>query len=163
VNAGERSNAIERYRQGPAALRAAWESSPPDARQWRPRPGDWTVHEIVAHCADSEVNAYTRIRMLMAEQNPPIVGYDQDVWASRFDYHARPVDSALALVEATRAHTSELLTVFTDEDWTRAGIHSERGPYSAEDWLLDYSEHLHEHVRQIEVLVSAWAARASTP
>jgi hypothetical protein len=160
VNAGERAADIERYTQGPAALRAAWDASPAASRQWRPQPDAWSIHEIVVHCADSEANAYTRIRMLMAEPEPVIVGYDQDAWVDRFDYHARPIDSAFAVIESVHAHTGELLPTFTDDDWTRAGTHSQRGAYSAEDWLRDYSEHLFEHVAQIEANVAAWTARS---
>lgn len=159
VNAEERAAAIDRYRSGPAALRASWAASPAESRQWRPKPGAWSIHEIVVHCADSEANAYTRIRMVMAEPNPVITGYDQDAWAARFDYHRRPIESAFAVIESIHAHTGELLPTFTDADWARAGTHSERGAYTAEDWLRDYSEHLFEHVRQIEENIAAWTTR----
>ena len=52
-----------------------------------PGAGKWSVHEVVVHCADSETNAALRIRYLIAEKEPLIVGYDQDAWARVFDYH----------------------------------------------------------------------------
>ncbi|MGC4106528.1 MAG: DinB family protein [Thermomicrobiales bacterium] len=163
MDANERAEAIARYRHGPAALRAAYAASPAETRQWRPAPDAWSIHEIIVHCADSEANAYTRIRMLMAEENPTIVGYDQDAWAGRFDYHARPVETAFSVIESVHAHTAELLPTFSEDDWTRTGTHSERGSYSAEDWLRDYSEHLFVHVDQIEANVASWEAHhAST-
>ena len=160
MNANERAAAIERYRDGPAALREAWEASPEACRQWRPAPEAWSAHEIIVHCADSEANAYTRIRMLMAEPNATIVGYDQDVWVDRFNYHARSIGSAFAVIESVHLHTSDMLPILTDEDWGRAGTHSERGTYTAEDWLNDYSEHLFAHVSQIQANVAAWAAQS---
>lgn len=159
MDATERAEAIARYQQGPAALRAAYDASPAEARQWRPEPDAWSIHEIIVHCADSEANAYTRIRMLMAEANPTIVGYDQDAWVGRFDYHARPVETAFSVIDGIHAHTAELLPTFSDADWARAGTHSERGPYSATDWLRDYSQHLFEHVSQIQANVAAWEAQ----
>lgn len=162
MNADERAAAIDRYREGPAALLAAWEASPAESRQWRPRPDAWSIHEIIVHCADSEANAYTRVRMLIAEPDPCITGYDQDAWVERFNYHARPIESAFAVIESVHDHTGELLSILTDDDWNSAGTHSERGLYSANDWLSDYSEHLFAHVRQIEENVAAWNAR-STP
>lgn len=158
MDAKDRMSAIERYRLGPAALRAAYEATPVGARMVRPAPGAWSVHEIVVHCADSETNAYSRIRMLMAEQNPTIVGYDQDAWAARFDYHTRSVDTAFAVIESVHAHTIDVLLTFTDEDWMRTGTHSERGIYTADDWLRDYSEHLFDHVDQIQENVAAWSS-----
>ncbi|MGB3327734.1 MAG: DinB family protein [Thermomicrobiales bacterium] len=158
----ERIQAIERYRTGPAALRDAYEATPPAVRTVRPDPGAWSVHEIVIHCADSEANAYTRIRMLMAEEHPLIVGYDQDAWVERFDYHARPIESAFAVIDSVHAHTVELLATFTDEDWQRTGVHSERESYSAEDWLRDYSAHLHDHVDQIQANIATLTPRMAS-
>ncbi|MGC4192314.1 MAG: DinB family protein [Thermomicrobiales bacterium] len=157
MNAQERAAAITRYRHGPAALRATYDASPTASRMWRPTPDAWSIHEIVVHCADSEANAYTRIRMLMAEPNPLIIGYDQDAWVTRFDYHARAVEPAFAVIESVHVHTADLLGIFTDDDWTRSGMHSEQGAYTASDWLRSYSEHLFEHVNQIRANVAAWS------
>ena len=68
---------------------------PAEALQWRPAPGKWSVHEGVCHCADSETISSTRIRLLVGEERPTILGYDQDRFAQRFDYHAQPLDLAL--------------------------------------------------------------------
>jgi len=79
---------------------------PEEARKWKPAPDRWSVHEIVCHCADSEVNASQRIRYLLAEKDPVIVGYDQEEWTRAFDYHALPLEPALLALEGTRAHTA---------------------------------------------------------
>lgn len=149
---------IEKYAQGPARLRAAWASVPEEARQWRPGPGRWSAHEIVVHCADSETNGAQRIRYLIAERDTAVVAYDQDGWARDFDYHAHPVDLALPAVEAIRANTAAMLRRLSAAAWSRAGRHSEYGPYSAEDWLAIYAEHVHKHASQIEGNVAAWRA-----
>ena len=44
--------------------------------------------------------------------------------------------------------------------WQRAGRHTESGPYSAEDWLRIYAEHLEGHAQQIEANLAAWRSRA---
>ena len=74
MTAAERERRIKQYTEGPARLRATLETVPEDALQWRPAPDEFSVHEIVVHCADSETNAAARIRYLMAEQNPVISG-----------------------------------------------------------------------------------------
>ena len=40
--------------------------------------------------------------------------------------------------------------------WRREGRHTESGRYTAEDWLLVYSEHLEKHDAQIERNLAAW-------
>jgi DinB superfamily len=155
----ERAALIERYARGPALLKAALAKVPRDALQWRPAPTQWSVHEIVVHCADSETNAYARLRYLLAEPDPVIQGYDQDRWVQALDYHTLPLEPALATVEAVRANTVPILRRMSDADWRRIGRHSESGPYAAEDWLAIYAEHLEKHSRQIERNLTRWAER----
>ncbi len=157
----ERTELIDRYAAGAARLRAAVAEAPDEMRGWRPAPREFSVHEIVLHCADSEANAHMRVRYLLAEDAPQIVGYDQDRWATALAYEARPLGPALAVVEAVRANTVPLLRLTRDADWRRSGTHSESGPYSAEDWLRIYASHCHDHAEQVERVVAAWRAQVS--
>ncbi len=158
----ERLALIERYVDGPRLLRAAVVRVPAAALQWRPASGKWSVHEVVAHCADSETVASTRVRYLVGEERPTLFGYDQDRWAQRFDYHALPLELALRQVEQVRAWTGDLIRRFPPQAWARAGTHTESGHYVAEKWLTIYAEHLEVHARQIERNLAVWdGARAA--
>ena len=159
----ERARLIDQYEAGPARLRAAFAAVPAPVTRWRPSPTDWSAHEVVCHCADSESNAALRIRYLLAERDPLILGYDEAAWARILDYHARPVATALATVDAVRANTVPLLRALPDDAWTREGCHTESGRYTAEDWLRIYAEHLENHARQIEDNLAAWQRTASLP
>src|SRR5215510_11172704 len=158
LSVAERADRIARYAKGPARLEEAWAKVPEKARQWRPGPGKWSAHEIVCHCADSETNAALRIRYLLAEKDPVIMGYDQDEWARQFDYHQHPVDPALQTVAAVRANTAALIERLPETAWSREGRHSESGRYSAETWLDIYADHLEKHSGQIERTLAAWEA-----
>lgn len=155
----EREQLIGRYADGPRLLRAALAKVPAEALKWRPAERKWSVHEVVCHCADSETNAAMRIRYVVGESDPAIVGYDQDRWAVAFDYHSLPLEPSLAQVEAVRAYTAALLSRLPDAAWSRAGTHTESGRYTAEDWLKIYADHLDIHARQIERNVAAFGAR----
>ena len=152
----QRDKLIQQYADGAARLRGALARVPEAARKWRPAPGEWSAHEVVCHCADSETNAYARIRFLVAEKEPLLVGYDQEVWARTFDYHALPLEPALAVVESVRATTTALIRTLSDEAWQRRGRHTESGAYGAEDWLQIYADHLENHAHQIESNLAAW-------
>ena len=158
----EREALVEQYARGPGRIREALGRVPREALQWRPEPGKWSAHEVVVHCADSETNAAMRIRYLVAEKEPLIVGYDQDAWARLFDYHAQPLEESFAAAAAARARTVPLLRAMTEADWKREGRHTESGPYTAEDWLRIYAAHLEGHAGQIERNVEAWKARSSS-
>jgi hypothetical protein len=112
------------------------------------------------HCADAETNGAARIRYLLAEKDPVVVGYDQDVWARALGYHDHPLDVALDTVRAVRANTAVLLRRLPEDAWRRAGRHTESGHYTAEDWLRIYAEHLEVHARQIAANVTAWRGRS---
>ena len=156
ISAQEREQFIRRYAAGPAGLRAAWERVPVEARQWRPAPGAFSAHEVVCHCADSETNGAARIRYVVAEPEPLVLGYDENAWARIFDYHSHPVEAALATVEAVRANTVPLLSRLADAAWQKVGRHTESGRYAATDWLAIYAAHLEEHAGQIERIIAAW-------
>ena len=155
----ERRTLVDRYAAGPVRLRAAIAAVPTDALTWRPAPREWSAHEVAVHCADSETQAASRIRFLAAEPDPLVLGYDEANWAEAFDYHAHPLELALATVDAVRANTVALLRRLPDEAWTRVGRHSQSGRYTSEDWLQIYAAHLEEHSRQIEANVAAWRRR----
>jgi hypothetical protein len=153
----ETADLIAQYAAGPDVLRAALAGVPADAMQWRPAEDEWSVHEIIVHCADSETASAHRIRVLVAEPDPLIVGYDQAAWAELLDYHARSIDVALEAVVAARASTAEFARSLPPEAWTRSGRHTESGHFTAEDWLRIYAVHLHDHADQIAANITAWS------
>jgi DinB superfamily len=150
---------LQRYEAGPTLLRAAWDAVPREARQWRPAPGKWSAHEVVVHCADSEAYGHTRIRLVLAEKQPLIVAYDENVWTRVFDYHAHDPELALRTIDFVRANTAALLRRLPESAFGRSGTHSESGAYTDDDWFRIYAEHLEVHARQIARNLAAWQAR----
>ena len=159
LSEAERNAFLDRYAAGPTLLRAAWESVPAEARQWRPAEGKWSAHEVVVHCADSETYGSIRIRLLLAEPEPLIVGYDENEWARRFDYHGADPGEALELVARVRARTVSMLRKLPADAWGRVGRHSHSGAYGTDDWLRIYAEHLEIHAAQIRRNLAAWTGR----
>ncbi|MCG6926895.1 MAG: DinB family protein [Acidobacteria bacterium] len=159
LSVSEREDLIARYARGPEQIRAALARVPDEARQWRPGPGRWSAHEVVVHCADSETNSALRIRYLLAEKNPVIIGYDQEEWARAFDYHSEPLEPALAAVETARGRTVALLRRLSEADWAKEGRHTESGRYTVEEWMRVYAAHLEGHAAQIARNLEAWNAR----
>ena len=156
LDRAKRQALIQQYADGPARLRGALAKVPPPALKWRPAPNEWSAHEVICHCADSETNGAARIRYLVAQKDPVIVGYDQDEWARVFNYHALPLEPALRTIEAVRAGTTLLLRTLPEDAWRKEGRHSDSGKYTAQDWLRIYSDHLEKHARQIERNLAAW-------
>ncbi len=160
LTAEARAAYLDRFEAGPALLLEAWSEVPAEARQWRPAPGKWSAHEVVVHCADSEAYGHTRIRLVLAEREPLIVGYDENVWAHTFDYHAHDVALAFRTIEAVRANTAACLRRLPEEAFGKVGRHSHSGVYTDADWFRIYAEHLEVHAAQIRRNLAAWRARA---
>lgn len=163
MSAADRAKRIDQYAQGPDRLRQALNRVPDGIVKWRPAAGRWSVHEIVCHCADSEVNAYSRLRYVLAEKDAVIVGYDQDQWAKSFDYHSLPLEPSLEVVSAVRTATTELLRRLGEDAWARKGRHTESGEYGVENWLKIYADHVEGHARQIDRNVEAWQTGGGRP
>ena len=151
----ERTELIARYKDGYNEVSRALEGFPPDSLTARPIAGKWSAAEIVHHLGDSETTSGLRLRRLLVEDHPLIQGYDQDAYAARLNYNERDIAPSLEAFRSARATTTQLFDFMKDEDWHRAGTHSESGSYTAEDWLKIYAAHAHNHASQIHRLKMA--------
>lgn len=145
----ERSALIEQYAAGYAVVIEALQGITEAEWDSREGPEEWSTREIVHHLGDSEMNATARIRMLIADVDPVVVGYDERAWTDKLYTAERPLDPSLAAFKAAREATLPLLNLMSDEDWTRPGRHSQRGAMTAETWLEWYGPHAHLHADQI--------------
>jgi hypothetical protein len=155
MDPAERAALVEQYRAGPAELRAALEEIGEANVDHRPADGGWTPREVVHHTADSEMTSAIRLRRLIAEDEPTIVGYDGDEFARRLRYDDRPIEPALEAIAGARSTTVQILERLTEPEWRRTGTHSEMGAYGVERWLGIYAAHCHEHADQIRKAVVA--------
>ena len=144
----ERKRLVAQYRDGYSAIAEALLKITPEELDARSGPGRWNTREIIHHLADSEMTSAIRLRRLLVEDRPHILGYDQDEFARRLHYD-RPHEASLELFRYSRMTTAELLDRMTEADWLREGTHSESGRYTVETWLSIYAEHAHKHARQI--------------
>ncbi|MEZ4531327.1 MAG: hypothetical protein R2855_09875 [Thermomicrobiales bacterium] len=107
---------------------------------------------------DSEMTSAIRIRRLIAEKEPLIVGYDQEEFARRLYYGRRIVCFWRSRAPACRLPT---LAEFQESDWERFGTHSEfPGPFTVIGWLEYYADHAHDHLDQIRRSREAYRQRA---
>jgi hypothetical protein len=151
MDSATRSGLIEQYRNGAGAIGAALEGITEAELDARPGPDEWSTREIIHHLADSEMTSAIRLRRLIVEDDPEIVGYDQEAFVRVLSFPGRPISASFAAFAASRESTAEILDQLTDEQWARAGTHSEVGRYSVEDWLSIYGPHAHDHADQIRL------------
>jgi hypothetical protein len=148
MNAAERTALIDRYEDGYRVVAAALAGITDKELEAREAPEEWSPREVVHHLADSEMTSAIRLRLLIAEDAPTIVGYDQEAFVRQL-FPDRPIEPSLAAFGAARAATVPILRRLSEAQWQRAGTHSESGPYAVEEWLRIYSSHAHDHADQI--------------
>jgi uncharacterized damage-inducible protein DinB len=103
--------------------------SPTDAR--RPeREGKWSIVQVVSHLVDSETVYGYRVRKIVAEPTPQILGYDQDAWGSRLGYEQESLDDLRRELRVLRGRNLRFIERLSAEEKERFGEHNERGPES---------------------------------
>jgi uncharacterized damage-inducible protein DinB len=111
--------------------------------------GKWSIQQLLIHVMDAEQVYADRLRWVIAEDNPPLPGFDQDKWLSALHYNEQSGEDAVKLIELTRRQTTAILRQLPDSAFARTGQHSERGKMSLREILQYVTEHLEHHVKFI--------------
>lgn len=150
---------MEVMREMPEKLGKAVADVPRDVIGIPEAPGKWSIREVVQHLADSELVGSGRFRMVLAQDRPPLLAYDQDLWSQRLHYSESNVDEALAEFTSLRRANLRLFERTSDADRARVGIHSERGEETLELLMKLYAAHDLVHLRQIDRIRRTVVAR----
>jgi DinB superfamily len=114
------------------------------------RAGKWSIAQVIAHLADSDLVTGYRLRLVVAQPGAAIQGYDQDRWAAELRYAEAPLAETLDQLRALRGANLRLLRWLDPERLARAGLHSERGRETVGQLMRLYAGHDLVHRRQIE-------------
>lgn len=117
------------------------------------RPDGWTVVQVVHHLVDSHMNALTRFKLALTEDNPTIKPYDEAAWALLPDVDNTPINISLTLLHALHTRWVNLMTHLKDEQWERTFVHPESGnTFKLKNVAANYSWHGKHHLAHIERL-----------
>ena len=95
-----------------------------------PAPREWSVLGCVAHITDAEVMMSGRYRLILAHDEPTLIGYDQDLWVDRLHSQDESPEDLLSLFEPLRTANLALWKRSDSARRARVGMHVERGPES---------------------------------
>lgn len=140
---------LDVLRSTPDALRAS-AAGLTEAELSRPEmPGKWAVRQVLRHLADSEIVWAWRLRLTLAQNRPPLTGYDQDAWADRLGYADADAAASLDEFDILRRGNLRLLEHASPAELARVAVHSERGEESVAHMVRLYAGHDLLHLRQI--------------
>lgn len=122
--------------------------------KWKPEPGKWSIAEIIAHLADVEIVASWRMRSVLGANGTAIQAFDQDAWASVFQYGKRDVGQSLEVFRVLRQNNLAMLRALPPESWDNYGMHAERGKETIAHLARMFAGHDTNHILQIESIAS---------
>lgn len=111
--------------------------------------GSWSIQQIVIHLMDSDLILADRMKRIIAEDNPALIGFDESRFAKNLHYHDQSVDDAVTIFELNRRNFAKVLHKLSDEAFDRIGTHNERGPLKLSDLLQGAVNHLKHHLKFI--------------
>jgi hypothetical protein len=148
-------NPLDVLAQTPFALGDIVRTHAADVLRRRPFEGKWTPNEIIGHLVDGEWTYGYRLRLMLSEDDPAILGTEQDSWVARQQHNLREPSE---LVEAFRILRGFNLAVWkgvSAEDLQRTGRHNERGAEPLGVMLRMTAGHDLSHLNQIVRYVEA--------
>ena len=120
--------------------------------QRAPAPGEWSVEELLKHYFHGEIVYSFRWRITLAQDGIAYPGYDQDEWNNLV---TPPFPEMLQAFAALRRANIVLFEETSREQWSKTGLHSERGPESFELTVNLLAGHDLAHLKQLDQTLAA--------
>lgn len=117
------------------------------------RVGAWTVRQVVHHLADSHMNSFVRLKMMLTEDNPELKPYNEKLWAEMADARSGEIDLSIAIVKGIHNRSMIFLNNLTEEEWKTTGFHPEHGKVTFTEYLDIYANHGESHLASVQNLI----------
>ena len=154
-------DALKVQRSTAAKLEKAIRGLTPQQLKWRPEPAKWSITEVLAHLADTEIAGSWRMRSVIGENGVTTQPFDQDAWASVFDYAGRDPHQSLKTFRVLRENNLRMLKEIPPEVWENYGMHLERGKETLAHIVRMFAGHDTNHILQVERIVQQLRAEPS--
>ena len=138
---------IDRFEQGGTKLRESLRGLVDSDLKAFPVPGTWSIQQLVIHLQDAELVAVDRMKRVIAEEKPLLVGFDENKFTEKLEYNRQNVVDAATVVELARKNLAIVLRTLPETAWSRFGIHTERGKMTLAEILEVYTNHLERHLK----------------
>jgi hypothetical protein len=151
----EREKGIAKIAALPEKLEAVVNGLSVEQLQTHYLANEWSVAQNVHHLADSHMNSFIRLKLILSEDRPNLKPYDQDIWADMPDADHSEIGDSLALLRGLHRRWARLLRSLDENQWLRRGFHPENGEMTPEDIVRIYSAHGEGHIDQIQRTLAA--------
>lgn len=141
---------IEQYATGGQKLRAAVTGLAKADLNAFPVPGTWSIQQIVVHLMDGDLIWTSRMKLIIAEDRPTILGFNESLFTERLMYDIQPVEDVITIFETNRRVFAGVLRALPDQAFDRVGLHNEAGQISLFKAIATMVNHLDHHLGFIQ-------------
>jgi hypothetical protein len=117
--------------------------------------GEWSVAQNVHHLADSHLNSYIRLKLILTEENPTVRPYDQNLWAMTPEANLPDLSASLNLLHGLHQRWADLFESLDEAQWQRKGWHPESGTITPLSLAMGYAKHGEDHLDQMSRTLAA--------
>ena len=136
----------------PIKLRQEVENLDEEQLNTKYRPGGWTIKQVVHHVADSHINAYVRMKLVLTENDPVIKPYSQDLWAELVDSKS-DINISLNIIEHLHKRWVMVLKNLSEVDLKKRYFHPQQNKFvSLNEFIANYSWHCNHHLAHLTSL-----------
>jgi len=153
---------LEVLAQTASTLADTVRAHPATVLRTRPYEQKWTPNEVIGHLADGEWVYGYRLRLILCEDSPAILGMNQDLWVAGQQHNEREPSELVEMFKRLRQLNLALWKRLSPADSKRTGQHNERGLESLAVMLRMQAGHDLSHLDQITRYIQAVRHPSST-
>jgi hypothetical protein len=90
------------------------------------RPEGWNIIEVINHLSDSHMQAFSRFKLALTEDNPTIKPYNEAKWVQLSDTSLDSLDDAMGILHHVHAKWIKLIKGMSKEDFHRTYFHPDQ-------------------------------------
>ncbi len=116
---------------------------------------EWSPRQLLIHLIDTEYAYGFRYRLIMAEKDPVITPYDQEMWVSTFTYGSLDATQLIRAFIPIRRVNLELLTTVDTKLFDKPANHPQYGTITVGQMIPHAAAHDTNHLQQIRERIPA--------
>ncbi len=127
-----------------------------EERTKKPAPDQWSAAFVIHHMADADAHFATRFLQILTADKPAIAPFDEEIYPARLKYAERNASDSLLAISGLQAVVVNILSLVSDSDWSRVGIHAEKGEVTLSDILTYTNNHVVAHTDQLRQITNSF-------
>jgi len=120
-----------------------------------PIAGEWSAAFVLHHMCDGDLHFATRYLNNLAEDNPEISPFNEEIYPDRINYAKRDPLASLAAIEGIFQTTKNILAIVSESGWLRTSVHAERGVITLAHMVSISAGHSKAHANQLRTVIEA--------